>query len=111
MGNQPWVTRVRFSPDGTELITSCGDGRPRVWDWGAFHLKDELFPQPSALHDFAFTADRRWLVALSHEGLEVVDWRTKSPVGPLWNLKGHLNLELALYAAAAWHSSVPLTTP
>jgi WD40 repeat protein len=89
-----WVTRLRFSPDGTELLTSSTDGRLRVWDWQAGNLKDALPPHPSGLHDFGFTADRRWLVTLGSGELQVTDWGTKAPAGPLWNLKPSFNLAL-----------------
>jgi WD40 repeat protein len=93
-----WVTRVRFSPDGTELISSCADGRLRVWDWKAGKLKSGLLSYPSLLQDFGFTADRHWLVALSADGLELTDWRTKSPAGPLWDLRPSFNLALDIPA-------------
>ena len=50
------------------------------------------------LQDFAFTADRRWLVSLGSESLQVTDWRTKTAAGPLWNLKPSFNLQLAIPA-------------
>ena len=68
------VIRHRFSPDGTELITSSNDGKLRVWDWEAGKLKDGLPLHPSLLQDFGFTADRRWLVSLGTESLQVTDW-------------------------------------
>jgi WD40 repeat protein len=92
------VIRLQFSPDGTELITSCGDGRLRVWDWKAGKLKDGLSLHPSLVQDFAFTADRRWLVSLGTDSLQVTDWRTKTAAGPLWNLKPTFDLELAIPA-------------
>ncbi len=92
------VIRLRFSPDGTELITSCNDGRLRIWDWAAGKLKDGLSLHPSLLQDFAFTSDRRWLVSLGTESLQITDWRTKTAAGPLWNLKPTFDLELAIPA-------------
>jgi WD40 repeat protein len=91
-----WVTRVRFSPDGRDLITSCGDGMLRVWDWDSGKLKDGLLLQSYLLQDFGFTRDRRWLISLGAGEFQVTDWQTRTPVGPLWNLKPRFNLELAI---------------
>ena len=90
------VIRLRFSPDGSRLLTSCDDGRLRVWDWKAGKLEDGLLLHPSWLHDFGFTADRRWLVTLGTAELRATDWQTKTPAGPLWDLKSGLQLSLAI---------------
>jgi WD40 repeat protein len=90
-----WVTRLRFSPDGRELITGCADGMLRVWDWKANKLDDGLSLQ-SPIHDFGFAAEGRWLVTLGPGEMQVTDWSTRTPVGPLWNLKPGFNLELAI---------------
>jgi len=92
------VVRVRFSPDGTDLISSCDDGMLRVWDWRTGKLKAGLRFHQDLLQDFGFTADRRWLVSLSLNDLQVTDWRTKTPAGPLWNLGPTNQLALAIPA-------------
>jgi WD40 repeat protein len=92
------VIRLRFSPDGTELLTSCDDGQLRVWDWRAGALKDALPLHQIWLQDFSFTADRRWLVTLGSEELQVTDWRAQNPAGPPWKLKGYTRLAMELAA-------------
>jgi WD40 repeat protein len=92
------VTRLHFSPEGEELITSCNDGRLRVWDWAAGRLKDGLSTNPSILMDFGFSSDRRWLFTLNSQHLQVADWRTKAPAGPCWDLGSTLNLALGVAA-------------
>ena len=83
------TSRVQFSPGGSELITVCGDGMLRIWDWREGKLKDRPVQHSDNLVDFAFTADRGWLVTLDVYGLQVTAWRTKSPAGPHWPLEGH----------------------
>ena len=92
------VIRLDFSPDGTELITSCNDGQLRVWDWGTGKLNFALPLHSILLQDFAFGADRRWLVTLGEKELQVTDWRTRTPAGPLWNLPDCTHLALAISA-------------
>ncbi len=92
------VIRLRFSPDGTELLTSCNDGRLRIWDWRAGKLKDGLSLHSSLLQDFGFTADRRWLVTLGTTDLQVTDWTTKAPASPSWGLGRGYNLALRIPA-------------
>ena len=92
------VIRLRFSPDGTELITSCDDGQLRVWDWREGKMKVALPLHQIWLQDFGFSADRRWLVTLGSEELQVTDWRTRTPAGPCWNLKGYIRLAMELSA-------------
>ncbi len=83
-----WVSgSIQFSPDGSDLITGCDDGTVRVWDWKAGQLKDGLSPHPAGMYGFAFTSDRRWLVSIGPEGLRLADWRTKTPAGPVWDLR------------------------
>jgi WD40 repeat protein/tetratricopeptide (TPR) repeat protein len=91
-----WVTRVQFSPDGQELITSCSDGTLRVWDRTTGKLMDGIPLQSDWTMDFGFVADRRWLITLGAGDLQVTDWQTKTPVGPLWNFKPGFNLELSV---------------
>ena len=76
------------------MITSCIDGILRSWDWRAGKLKDGLPLHTSPIMDFDFTADRRWLVTLGHEDLQITDWRTKTPAGPLWPLDHGIHLAL-----------------
>jgi hypothetical protein len=92
------VIRVRFSPDGTELISCGGDGMLRVWDWRAGNLKEALLldRESGLLMDFGFSADRHWLIALGTADLQLVDWRTKALAGPLWNLKPYIQLALEI---------------
>jgi WD40 repeat protein/tRNA A-37 threonylcarbamoyl transferase component Bud32 len=79
-----WVTEPYFSPDGTELMTSAGDGVLRCWDWRAGRLLDGW-----PLHlmaSFRFTGDRRWLVSIGNDELQVTDWATKTPASPRWKI-------------------------
>jgi WD40 repeat protein/predicted Ser/Thr protein kinase len=92
------LSRVRFSPDGSELLTSCSDGMLRVWDWRAGELKEGLALHASALMDFGFTANHRWLATLSLEDLQVTDWRSKTPASPRWLLGKNVQVALAMPA-------------
>ena len=91
-----WVSRVRFSPDGRDLISSCSDGTLRVWDWGAGKLTDGIPLESDMTVDFGFAAAERWLLTLGAVDLQVTDWQTRTPVGPLWVLKPRFNLELVI---------------
>jgi WD40 repeat protein len=93
-----WVAQIQFAPDGRELITGSDDGLLRVWDWKSGQLKDGWPLHPSTVQDISFTADRRALVTIGHQELQVTDWRTKTPVSPLWNLKPNLNLAMEIPA-------------
>lgn len=93
------VMRARFSPDGAELITGSADGMLRVWDWRTGKLKEGLLLHyASGLMDFGFSADRRWLITIGTPDLQLIDWRTKSPAGPLW--KTHRGIQYALNVPA-----------
>jgi tetratricopeptide (TPR) repeat protein len=92
------VTRVDFSPDGSELITAGGDGTMRVFDWKAGTLTGAWRVQDSIIQDFRVTAAGHALVTLGHNDLQVVDWRTKTPLSPLWDLRPHFNLALDIPA-------------
>jgi WD40 repeat protein len=89
------VIRTRFSADGSEILTAAYDGTLRAWDWRAGKLKEGLPLHPSLLMDFGLVSDR-WLVTLGMNELQVSDWRDKSPVGPLWNLRNGTQLSLAI---------------
>ena len=92
--------RVRFSADGTELMSSCENGTFCVWDWRRGKLEEGLLLHPAAelVMDFRRSADRRWLATLGTAGLQLTDWRTKTPAGPLWPLKRNINLALDIPA-------------
>jgi WD40 repeat protein/tetratricopeptide (TPR) repeat protein len=79
-----WVAKVRFSPDGKELLSIADDGLLRSWDWQAGKLRDGWPFHSTGFRDFRFTADRRWLVTIAPDELQVIDWPTKSPVSPRW---------------------------
>lgn len=90
------ISRVQFSADGRELITSCGDGMLRVWEWRAGKLTDARELHPSGIMDFGFSSDGRWLITLGLEDLQLTDWRAKTPASPLLPLGRNLHLALAL---------------
>ncbi len=93
-----FVFRLRFTPDGTELLTGCHDGQLRIWDWRAGELKVALSLHQIGLQDFDLTADQGWLVTLGESGLQVTDWPTRTPAGPLWNLPRYMHLAMAVSA-------------
>lgn len=96
-----WVRRLRFSSDGAELFTACDDGMFRVWDWRAKRLNDGLLLHSKGLLDFGRTKNRRWLLTLDMEELQMTDWRFRVPSSPLWQLKGDHHLEMAIPAGDA----------
>ncbi|HEY7329051.1 MAG TPA: protein kinase [Gemmataceae bacterium] len=91
--------RARFSPDGRELITACADGMLRIWDWRAGKLKEGLAFHPNGgMEDFAFTADRHWLITIGLRDLQLTDWRSKTSASPLWLLGKNTQLGLSVPA-------------
>jgi WD40 repeat protein/tetratricopeptide (TPR) repeat protein/tRNA A-37 threonylcarbamoyl transferase component Bud32 len=93
-----WASRPLFSPDGKELFTGSDDGLLRTWDWRAGKLTGGWQFHPSILRDFRFTADRRWLVAIGPEELQLIDWHAKTPVSPRWKTKPHSTVGLEIPA-------------
>ncbi|QEH38503.1 Serine/threonine-protein kinase PrkC [Aquisphaera giovannonii] len=76
------VPRLRFVEGGRKLVSSCDDGRLRTWDARDGRLLEsipaDLFPD-----DFAWTPDRRSLVAVGVSGVAVLDAGTGTPLAPL----------------------------
>jgi WD40 repeat protein/tetratricopeptide (TPR) repeat protein len=91
-----WVGRLQFTPDGEELITGADDGLLRVWDWKANKVIEGWPLHPTSIEDFSVVAPRHALVTLTSDALQVADWRTKTPLSPLWNLKPDFNLALKM---------------
>jgi WD40 repeat protein len=92
-----WVADLEFSPDGKELLTAAADGLLRVWDWRSRTLRDG-WPFHSAGFGIHFTADRRWLVAMSDERLETIDWPSKTLASPRWKTPLIRNVALQIPA-------------
>jgi WD40 repeat protein len=92
------VGELDFSPDGRKLLTIAGDGVLRSWDWQAGKLLDGWPFHASGFHDFHFTSDRRWLVTINAEELEVIDWPTKAPVSPRWKVPPYSTVGLEIPA-------------
>jgi WD40 repeat protein/tetratricopeptide (TPR) repeat protein len=91
-----WLSQIQFAPDGSELITCCDDGLLRVWDWKAEKLKDGWPFHPSTVQDFHFFRDRRMVVSLGHQEMQITDWQTRTPVTPQWDLKPDFSLGMAV---------------
>jgi len=92
-----WVQACDFSPDGTELICGCNDGLIRSWDWRTGELKRGV-PCNPALLSFAFTANRRWQIALGMRSLQATDWRSGAQLGPEWGLRDGIRWGVAIPA-------------
>ena len=56
------VTSVRFSPDGSTVVTASRDGTARLWDAGSGALLRTLRGHFGAVADAAFSPDGRWVV-------------------------------------------------
>jgi WD40 repeat protein len=91
-----WVNDLSFSPDGKQLITITEDGLLRSWDWQSGKLLGGWPFHTSKLQGFRFTTDGRWLVTTNLEELQVIDWATKVPVSPRWNVKPYSSLVLEI---------------
>ena len=73
----PGVTRVRFSPDGREVLTAGGDRTARRWD-AQNGVELQRFTSPSRLVlDASMTRDSRWVATVDVEGNTIL-WDTKS---------------------------------
>jgi WD40 repeat protein len=84
------VNDIKFSADGSELITSDDGNWVRVWDWKNGKLKGGWLLGT----DPVITADQRWLLTRNAVSFQITDWRSKTPVSPSWNLKPHFNLAM-----------------
>jgi WD40 repeat protein len=92
-----WLQTLAFTADGTELISGCGDGLIRVWNWRTGELKRGL-PQHRSLINYDFTSNRRWLAVLGSSSLELTDCRSGQPAAPTWDLGRGLHWSLAIPA-------------
>jgi WD40 repeat protein/tetratricopeptide (TPR) repeat protein/tRNA A-37 threonylcarbamoyl transferase component Bud32 len=93
-----WVAQLQFSPDGKELFTGADDGVLRAWDWHAEKLIAGWPLHAGTIRDFSFTADRRLLVTIGAEELQVIDWATRRPIWPRCKTNPHSTVALALPA-------------
>jgi WD40 repeat protein/tetratricopeptide (TPR) repeat protein/tRNA A-37 threonylcarbamoyl transferase component Bud32 len=93
-----WVDHLLFSDGGKELMTGGADGVLRAWDWQANKLQDGWPFTSTWLGEYCFTADRRWLVMIGADELQVIDWLTKTPVSPRWKTKPHSTASLKVPA-------------
>ena len=76
-----FVSRMHFLEDGQRIITSCDDLRLRIWDRKSGRLLDVLTVDVMPF-DFAFSPDRRLLVAVGRDGATVLDAATGTALTP-----------------------------
>ncbi len=83
-----WVASVRFSADGTRMLTACLDHTARLWDWQAGKVL-AVFPTGNRLYAAEFTPDARLVVTASwDETARVWDVRTGQPLSQPLRLNG-----------------------
>jgi WD40 repeat protein len=72
---QNWgVSGMAFSPDGTLLATSSGDGTVSLWDAADKHLIDTMRGHLLGVHGVGFSPDGDRLATLSHKHEAVKLW-------------------------------------
>ena len=65
---------VRFSPDGSFLLTGHKDGQDRYWDWRAAKLACPPMANHNESHDVAITPDGRFALAVIGGRPEIHVW-------------------------------------
>ncbi len=75
------VVRVQFLEDGKRIISSCDDRRLRIWDRKSGRLLEVLSVDVMPF-DFAYSPDRRLIVAVGQDGATVVGATTGSALTP-----------------------------
>ena len=63
-----WAFQVAFSPNGSTLATSCGDGLVRLWSTITGSLITELAGHHGSVEPVAFSHDGRALAAGDEKG-------------------------------------------
>ena len=84
------MTSVVFAPDGTQLLTGCGDGRARIWSLRSRRVVREVGGSGGAVLDARWSGDGRWIVTggvdatarvwEAQDGALVASFRTRGPI-------------------------------
>jgi dipeptidyl aminopeptidase/acylaminoacyl peptidase len=61
------IHSVRWSPDGTRLITACMDGTARIWDAATGHPACDPLRHTDRVQYAEFSPDNRWAVTASYD--------------------------------------------
>jgi WD40 repeat protein len=69
---------VRFSPSGSVLATSSGDGRIELWDGRTFESKGVIPGRGLAVGQITFSPDEQYLTANADWGTYVLLWDLKT---------------------------------
>lgn len=63
-----WLGAVRFSPDGSQLLTGGADGTVRIWEMESGSLTRVLTGHTGAVEDASWSADGSAILSGSHDG-------------------------------------------
>lgn len=86
-GQRAKVERLRFSPDGTRLLTACHDGTVRVWDAHTGAQLAVLRGHTEKVYDAVFTPDGTRIASASNDNT-IRLWRSDT-YEELLELRGH----------------------
>lgn len=104
-GHSSGVNRIRFSPDGTRLLTASEDKTIKVWSAAKGALVRDLKGHTGGVTDAHFSADGRRIVSVSRDATgRLFDAETGLRI---WTYLGH---EDAIWAAAVNSSTDQLAT-
>ncbi|MDE0682776.1 MAG: WD40 repeat domain-containing protein, partial [Candidatus Poribacteria bacterium] len=67
-GHRGRINVLVFSPDGTMLLTGCGDGTIEMWDTDTYTLKSTIKPHTGRIEVLKFSSDGRTLASGSMDG-------------------------------------------
>jgi WD40 repeat protein len=68
-----WMTSVRFTPDGRDIVGSSFDGNVREWDASTGSILQTFVAQPDGISEVAIDASSQTVLSASNDG-SVVAW-------------------------------------
>jgi WD40 repeat protein len=80
-GHPEPINSIRFSRDGTRMITASGDGTVRLWDARTWAVLDSL-PHGSPVHEAMFSPDGAWITTVASDSVARL-WRSDGSGAPL----------------------------
>jgi eukaryotic-like serine/threonine-protein kinase len=81
--NRHHVVVVDFSPDGSLLLTGCGDGTARLWEAGTGRLIREFAGHQDHVHGLSFSPDGGRIATASWDGTaQIWELQTGDRIGP-----------------------------
>jgi WD40 repeat protein len=75
-GHEGTVLSMAFSRDGTKLVTTCADGKVRVYSSGDWKLLETLTGHHGPVHRAEFSPDGKWIASAGEDNTVRV-WSTE----------------------------------